>query len=84
MTDDTIQTLRSMGDVLATLLDGLTGLRDSLRRSGSADAVSAVHLVGLAIEAGEVCGQLERTHAQAQAAALTHDAIRRASGGGAA
>lgn len=83
MTDHTIQTLSSMGDLVATLLDGQTALLDSLRRTGHADAVSAEHLVGMALEAGEICSQLELAHAEAQAASATQDAIRRASGGGA-
>jgi hypothetical protein len=83
MNDDTSQTLRRMGDMVATLLDGQTALLDALRRTGHADAVSVEHLVGLAIEANEICGQLELAHAEAQAASVTQDAIRRASGGGA-
>ena len=84
MTDHTIQTLSSMGDLVATLLDGQIALLDSLRRTGHADAVSAEHLVGMGIEAGEICGQLELAQAEAHAAALTRNAICRASGGGAA
>ena len=83
MTDTTIQTINRMGDLVATLLDGQIALLDSLRRSGHADAVSAEHLVGMAIEAGEICGQLELAHVEAQAASAMQDAIRRASGGGA-
>ncbi len=83
MTAHTIQTLSSMGDLVATLLDGQTALLDSLRRTGHADAVSAEHLVGMALEAGEICSQLELAHAEAQAASATQDAIRRASGRGA-
>ena len=83
MTDHTIQTLSRMGDMIATLLDGQTALLDSLRRTGHADAVSAEHLVGMAIEVGEICGQLELAQAEAQAASVTRDAIRRARGGGA-
>ena len=51
--------------------------------TGHAEAVSAEHLVGMALEAGEICSQLELAHAEAQAASATQDAIRRASGGGA-
>lgn len=83
MTDHPTRTLHDMGDVIGTLLDGLIELLDALRRTGHADAVSAEHLVGMAIEAGEICGRLELAHAEAQAASVTHDAIRRASGGGA-
>lgn len=83
MTDDTLNPLRRMGDLVATLLDGQTALLDSLRRTGHADAVSAEHLVGMALEAGEICSQLELAHAEAQAASATQDAIRRASGRGA-
>ena len=82
-TDHTIQTLSSMGDLVATLLDGQIALLDSLRRTGHADALSAEYLVGMAIEAGQICGHLELAHAEAQAAALTQNAIRLASGGGA-
>lgn len=84
MTDDTLNPLRRLGDLVATLLDGQTALLDSLRRAGHADAVSAEHLVGMGIEAGEICGQLELAQAEAHAAALTRNAICRASGGGAA
>lgn len=83
MTDTTIQTINRMGDLVATLLDGQIALLDSLRRSGHADAVSAEHLVGMAIEAGEICGRLELAQAEAQAASVTLDTIRRASGRGA-
>ncbi len=83
MNDDTSQTLRSMGDMVASLLDGLTELLNSLRRTGHADAGNAESLVGLAIEAGQLCGQLELAEAGAQAALVAQDAIRRASGGGA-
>ena len=83
MTGDTFQISPRMGDLVATLLDGLTALLDALRRTGHADAFSAEHLVGMAIEAGKICGQLDLAHAETQAASVTQDAIRRASGGGA-
>jgi len=83
MTDDTPNPLRRLGDLVATLLDGQIALLDSLRRTGHAEAVSAEHLVGLAMDVAVACGQIELAHAEAQAAALTQDAIRRASSGGA-
>ena len=84
MTDDTTRPLHDMGDTVAILLDGLLELLHCLRRTGHADATRAEDLVGLANEAGDICGQLELAYAEAQATTLTQDAIRRASGRGVA
>jgi len=83
MNDDTLQAMRSMGDMVALLLDGLLELLNSLSRTGHSDAVRSELLVGMAIEVGEICGQLELAQAEAHVAVLTQAAIRRASGRGA-